>query len=300
MNHRLPTLLIVCLALMLGPLSEAAARTIKVEIIRAQVRCVTEENNGEVKTRCSIIKLHRVGSDEIPGALKAPDLPPGLAELPAAPPEDGAASGRKQAPGTDSDHDLPAPPARVEEPRAPAPEAEPAAPAPVPPPRTAPAPPVKAAPAPGPEATPAAPVKAATPAPTPATRTVRMLAGEVQVMELLNKERARRGLGQLKLDAEAVKAARAHSRDMCARQFFDHTSPEGTKPWDRLRSAGASFSAAAENIAKGYTSAATVHQGWLDSPGHRTNRLNGKYTRIGVGLYLCNGKVPYWTELFMR
>ena len=120
------------------------------------------------------------------------------------------------------------------------------------------------------------------------------------MLTLLNRERARQGLGPLSLDAEAIAAARAHSRDMCERSYFDHASPEGKHPWDRLRAAGAKFRAAAENIAKGYLSAESVHQGWLDSPGHRKNRLNPIYTRIGVGLHICQGKVPYWTELLMK
>ena len=93
--------------------------------------------------------------------------------------------------------------------------------------------------------------------------------------------------------------ARAHSQDMCRRRYFSHISPEGRQPWDRLRSAGARFQAAAENIAMGYRTPEEVHRGWLDSPGHRANRLNPAYRRAGVGLHRC-GDMIYWTELFMR
>ena len=66
-----------------------------------------------------------------------------------------------------------------------------------------------------------------------------------------------------------------------------------------LRAAGAKFTAAGENIAKGYRSAEAVHRGWLDSPGHRKNRLNPSYTRVGIGRVECNG-TPLWTELLMN
>jgi uncharacterized protein YkwD len=135
------------------------------------------------------------------------------------------------------------------------------------------------------------------PARTPSTSGLG--AEEARVVELLNQERASRGLGPLTVDPVAVAVARAHSQDMCQRHFFDHVSPEGKQPWDRLRAAGARFTAAGENIAVGYTTAQAVHQGWLASPGHRANRLKPTYTRTGVGLYHC-GNVPFWTEVFMK
>jgi uncharacterized protein YkwD len=123
---------------------------------------------------------------------------------------------------------------------------------------------------------------------------------ERQVVRLLNQERRHRGLAPLTLDPVAAKVARAHSQDMCQRRYFSHESLGGSQPWDRLRRGGARFKEAAENIAVGYSSAQAVHQGWLSSPGHRANRLNPTYRRIGVGLYMCRGTMAYWTELFMR
>lgn len=122
---------------------------------------------------------------------------------------------------------------------------------------------------------------------------------EAEVLMLLNRARLRLGLGQLTLDHRASIAARAHSEDMCNRSYFSHRTPEGRQPWDRLRRAGARFGAAAENIAAGYMTARSVHEGWLRSPGHRANRLTGSYTRMGVGLYDCHGKI-YWTEVFLK
>ncbi len=122
---------------------------------------------------------------------------------------------------------------------------------------------------------------------------------EAQAFSLLNAERKRRGKSALRVDPRATVVARAHSKDMCVRGFFDHRSPEGLAPWDRLRAGKVRFSGAGENIAVGYTTAAGVHRGWMKSPGHRQNRMNGSYTRIGIGVYDCDGK-PYWTEVFMK
>jgi uncharacterized protein YkwD len=123
---------------------------------------------------------------------------------------------------------------------------------------------------------------------------------EQGVLSLLNQERARRGLAPLRLDPQLAAVARAHSKDMCRRGYFDHRSPDGRSPWDRLKAAGIQFRAAAENIAVGYRSARAAHDGWMTSPGHRANRLNPGFTRMGVGLVTCQGQVPYWTEVFAR
>jgi uncharacterized protein YkwD len=82
---------------------------------------------------------------------------------------------------------------------------------------------------------------------------------------------------------------------MVRRDYFSHTNPEGQSPFDRLRAAGVTYTAAAENIAYGYPTAAAVLQGWRNSDGHRRNLENCEYTHHGVGLN--SGK---WVEVFIR
>lgn len=118
------------------------------------------------------------------------------------------------------------------------------------------------------------------------------------MFDLLNKERAGNGLSQLKCDPLGLKAAQAHSQDMCNRGYFDHYTPEGLGPWDRLAAAGAQFGASGENIAMGYSTPQEVHTGWMNSSGHRENILTPSWKRAAIGLATCNG-TPYWTEVFM-
>lgn len=136
-------------------------------------------------------------------------------------------------------------------------------------------------------------------APEPASEPERIAPLEAQVVTLLNAKRVAVGLKPLAVDAKANAVALAHSKDMCEQRFFDHKNLAGDQPWDRMRKVGMRFSGAAENIAVGYTTAQSVHVGWLTSPDHRKNRLNSTYTRIGVGVYQC-GSVPYWTEVFAK
>jgi uncharacterized protein YkwD len=120
---------------------------------------------------------------------------------------------------------------------------------------------------------------------------------ENEVVRLTNVERAKAGCGALKHDSRLRAAALGHSKDMSANNYFDHDSQDGRDFADRIRAAGFSFTAAGENIAMGYPTAAAVVNGWMNSPGHRQNILNCSYTHIGVG-HAASGS--YWTQDFAR
>ncbi|QHJ00216.1 hypothetical protein GT347_20870 [Xylophilus rhododendri] len=106
---------------------------------------------------------------------------------------------------------------------------------------------------------------------------------EAQMLELLNAERERAGLRPLAADPDTVEVSRAHGRDMFARHYFSHETPEGATPFDRLRQAGIRFRAAGENLALAPT-LERAHQGLMDSPGHRANILNPLFGRVGIGI----------------
>ena len=110
---------------------------------------------------------------------------------------------------------------------------------------------------------------------------------------LLNRERARHGLGRLHSNSALALAAWRHSRDMAQHNYFSHGDFVS-----RLRSAGyfrgrRSWSVG-ENIAWGSGSNATPHSivwMWMHSPPHRANILNGSFHEIGVGL-VAGAPVP--------
>ncbi|MFH8788344.1 CAP domain-containing protein [Streptomyces roseoverticillatus] len=119
-----------------------------------------------------------------------------------------------------------------------------------------------------------------------------------EVTALTNAERAAAGLRPLAADHRLAAAAQAHSDDMVARDFYAHTSPEGSEPWDRARAAGAPHPGIGENIACGQRGAAEVVQGWMNSPGHRANILKPDFAYIGVGYATGSRAGTYWTQLF--
>jgi uncharacterized protein YkwD len=103
------------------------------------------------------------------------------------------------------------------------------------------------------------------------------------------------GCAALRWDGPTAAVAQAHAEDMVRRDFFSHTNPDGQTPFDRLRAAGVTYMAAAENIAYGYSTGAGVLEGWLGSTGHRANIENCAYTHHGVGK-----AGTHWTHLFLR
>ena len=130
---------------------------------------------------------------------------------------------------------------------------------------------------------------------------------ESDVFDMVNEERTAAGVNPLSWSDALYELAKAHSNDMCDRGFFSHVNPEGEDPSGRGRAGHAGtytfnpcvpdpFFGVGENIAMGQTSAQQVMDGWMNSPGHRANILNGSYTHIGVGL--CSGCGTHWTQCF--
>uniref|UniRef100_UPI001FA8CEA1 CAP domain-containing protein n=1 Tax=Clostridium peptidivorans TaxID=100174 RepID=UPI001FA8CEA1 len=115
-----------------------------------------------------------------------------------------------------------------------------------------------------------------------------------EVVRLTNIERSKQGLKPLTLNAELSKVARIKSKDMVDKKYFDHNSPTYGSPFDMMKSFGISYRAAGENIAYGQRTPEEVVKGWMNSPGHRANILNGNFTEIGVGFYN-----NYWTQMFI-
>ena len=114
-----------------------------------------------------------------------------------------------------------------------------------------------------------------------------------RVLALINIEREERGLPRLIMDEKLAQAARAHAVDMSRRGYFAHTSPNGIGMSSRLRRAGASYTTAGENIARGQDSASSVVHAWMNSQGHRRNILHSRYRKVGIARFN-----DYWVQDF--
>lgn len=135
---------------------------------------------------------------------------------------------------------------------------------------------------------------------------------ELKVHAGINAERAKNGASPLDWEGQLAAVARAHSEDMTRRGYYSHDSPEGQGPSDRIDEAGyscwkGSHYGVAENITIETTlgdpdrTAAEAVRGWMDSPGHRTNLLDTRYDRTGIGASFGTWrgyKAVYLTQVF--
>ena len=130
--------------------------------------------------------------------------------------------------------------------------------------------------------------------------TVTTTAQEDEVIRLVNVERSKQGLQMLAKNWELCRIARYKSADMANKGYFSHTSPTYGSPFKMMESFGIRFSSAGENIAYGQRTPQEVMNGWMNSPGHRSNILSPSYTQIGVGMAKNSSGVLYWTQMFIK
>ena len=116
-----------------------------------------------------------------------------------------------------------------------------------------------------------------------------------RVLELCNQERVSRGLPQLVLMEDLMQVAACRAEEIT--RYFSHTRPNGSG-WDTLlRNKKHTWG---ENIAGGQSTPEEVVEGWMNSPGHRANILNGSFRELGVGyFYQADGEyLHYWVQNF--
>ncbi|MBT2478833.1 CAP domain-containing protein [Streptomyces sp. ISL-94] len=118
---------------------------------------------------------------------------------------------------------------------------------------------------------------------------------QAEVLALVNQERAAAGCPALTVNAKLTKAAQDHSADMAAHSNMSHTGSDGSDPGQRITRAGYEWRTYGENVAYGYSTAAKVMEGWMNSPGHKRNILDCSFKEIGIGLAQPG---QYWTQDF--
>lgn len=119
-------------------------------------------------------------------------------------------------------------------------------------------------------------------------------AAEQAFLALVNSERAQAGLNPLVMEVYLNDAAEAHSTWMGTGGEFSHTGANGSAPRDRAEAAGFDFAApwritenlgvASLNDTLDNEEIARLHQGLMNSPGHRANILDPDITYMGVGV----------------
>jgi uncharacterized protein YkwD len=97
-------------------------------------------------------------------------------------------------------------------------------------------------------------------------------------------------------------SSRLHSLDMFERDFFEHETPDGVDPFERMAEAGFQGSRMGENIAQGQSTPEEVMDAWMESDGHCSNIMAPAFTLIGIGYEPGAGQrglgSNYWTQNF--
>ncbi len=104
-------------------------------------------------------------------------------------------------------------------------------------------------------------------------------------------------LPPLTFNAQLLQAARGHSNDMLTRVYFEHNSPEGVSPGNRMTNAGYQWNMMRENLAAKYRESGVdlnemgsqfLDQLFIDKDipgrGHRTNILSADTKETGIGI----------------
>jgi uncharacterized protein YkwD len=149
---------------------------------------------------------------------------------------------------------------------------------------------------------------------------------ESRIHELINIERREHDLSPLKWDNTLSTIAKRHSKDMAARNYFAHNSPEGRDFSYRYQQGAYSCAIRVENTIYGgaenifqnnlYDSITTVNgeafygwnssekiaettvQGWMKSPGHKKNILMPHWKHEGIGVFIAPDDKVYITQNF--
>ncbi len=107
-----------------------------------------------------------------------------------------------------------------------------------------------------------------------------------KVFTIVNARRTSNGLNELTWSDTLFESAKAKAKDMCEKQYWAHTSPEGETPWDFIKGK-INYDTAGENLGKDFENETVLVNSWMASTTHKENILNNTYTLSAVAVYKC-------------
>ncbi len=105
----------------------------------------------------------------------------------------------------------------------------------------------------------------------------------MEIFEWVNRARLDAGAEPLAWSDALADVGAGHAVEMYLHGYFSHDSPETGDVGDRVNAAGIPFRVAGENLALAAT-VTEVHEGLMESPGHRSNLEAVFYNRIGIAV----------------
>jgi hypothetical protein len=120
---------------------------------------------------------------------------------------------------------------------------------------------------------------------------------ERRIVEQVNRARKQAGSSPLRTEPRLARAARRHSSDMARRGQLAHEL-NGRGAADRVSAVSYEYAMVGENLAFNQQDAEEVVRGWMKSPGHRANILEGRFTETGVAVARDERGRRYFTQVF--
>lgn len=114
-----------------------------------------------------------------------------------------------------------------------------------------------------------------------------------KVLSLINKERKKKKLSQLKMTQGLISVANRRAAEISV--YYSHMRPNGEKnafkmyKWKYY---------VGENIALNQQTPEQVVSCWMKSPAHKKNILNKKFNSVGISCFKVNGYL-YWEQFFV-
>jgi|SRR3989339_13727 len=106
---------------------------------------------------------------------------------------------------------------------------------------------------------------------------------EENIIKLTNNERSENNLGFLSVNELLTSAAYAKADDIMTTGIFQHNFGDRKfSAW--IKEAGYKYSYAGENLAIDFITGEGALKAWLDSPTHKQNIFNEKFTETGVAV----------------
>ena len=134
------------------------------------------------------------------------------------------------------------------------------------------------------------------------TKPFEMTKQERRLLELVNKERAKADLPELRPHPLLFKAARDHSANMAKQRKMEHVL-DGKRPSQRVGATGYDWGKVSENLITADQAEVPLDKivkGWMDSKIHRENILMKDVTETGLGIAKNPKDEIYYTQIFAR
>ena len=119
---------------------------------------------------------------------------------------------------------------------------------------------------------------------------------EIEILELLNEHRISAGLNSLGNNGTVKAVAFTHTDYMIE---VDNVSHDNFYQRKQIIQANENAQIVSENVAYGYTSAQSVVNAWLNSPGHKSN-IEGNFTDFDISAEQDTEGNWYYTNIFIK